>query len=136
MTEDEKRIFGVANTPATFLEEDWRETPRPEMLERLIVAVDGAKSEAEEVGDENYVRYVDGALFPFLEAELEKAREPGHERRGAAPVRRSGRSRGMGPRPRDPGALGANDRGDRLGRADASHEEGAGRSREGDGPHA
>jgi DNA-binding transcriptional regulator YbjK len=45
------------------------------MLERVIVAVDGAKMEAEEVEDENYVRYVDATLFPFLEAELEKARD-------------------------------------------------------------
>lgn len=75
MREDEKRLFGVADTPAAFLEEDWRETPRPEMLGRLIVALDGAKSEAQEVGDENYVRYADAALLPFLEAELEKTRE-------------------------------------------------------------
>jgi hypothetical protein len=26
------RIFGVADTPAAFLEEDWREVPRSEML--------------------------------------------------------------------------------------------------------
>lgn len=74
MMKDRERIFGVANTPASFLEGDWREIPRSEMLERVIVAVDGAKSEAEEVGDENYVQHVDKMLFPFLNAELEKAR--------------------------------------------------------------
>ncbi len=44
------------------------------MFSRVIVAVDGAKAEAEEVGDEAYVRYVDEALFPFLKVELEKAK--------------------------------------------------------------
>ena len=32
--------------------------------------------EAEEVGDEHYVRHVDAVLFPFLKAELEEVREP------------------------------------------------------------
>ena len=74
MTEHKReRIFGVAETPGTFLEGDWREVPRLEMFERLIVAVDGAKAEAEEIGDENYVQHVDTMLFPFLQSELEKA---------------------------------------------------------------
>lgn len=78
------RIFGAVEITEQDAEKDWRELPRSEMLERVIVAVDGAKMEAEEVGDENYVRYVDAALFPFLEAELEKMRDRSmneHERR-------------------------------------------------------
>jgi hypothetical protein len=67
------RIFGAVDITEQDAQKDWRELPRSEMLERVIVAVDGAKMEAEEVGDENYVRYVDAALFPFLEAELKKA---------------------------------------------------------------
>jgi hypothetical protein len=67
------RIFGAVEITEQDAQKDWRERPRSEMLERVIVAVDGAKMEAEEVGDENYVRYIDAALFPFLEAELEKA---------------------------------------------------------------
>jgi hypothetical protein len=74
MMENRERIFGVADTPSEMLEKDWREIPREEMFERLIVALDGAKAEAEEVGDENYVRHVDTVLFPFLRAELEKER--------------------------------------------------------------
>lgn len=37
------------------------------------MSLDGARQEAEEVGDENYVKHVDAVLFPFLEAELKKA---------------------------------------------------------------
>ncbi len=69
------RIFGAVEITEQDAQRDWRELPRSEMLERVIVAVDGAKMEAEEVGDENYVRYIDAALFPFLEAQLEKARD-------------------------------------------------------------
>jgi hypothetical protein len=68
------RIFDAVEITEQDAQKDWRELPRSEMLERVIVAVGGAKMEAEEVGDENYVRYIDAALFPFLEAELEKAR--------------------------------------------------------------
>jgi hypothetical protein len=68
------RIFGAVEITEQDAQKDWRELTRSELLERVIVAVDGAKMEAEEVGDENYVRYVDAALFPFLEAELEKAK--------------------------------------------------------------
>ncbi len=75
MSEDnEQRVFGVTEITAQHAALDWRELPRSEMVQRVIVAVDSAKSEAEEVGDENYVQYVDAVLFPFLEAELESAR--------------------------------------------------------------
>ncbi len=69
------RIFGAVEITEQGAQKDWRKLPRSEMFERLIVAVDGAKMEAEEVGDENYVRYVDATLFPFLEAELDKVRD-------------------------------------------------------------
>ncbi len=69
------RIFGAVEITEQGAQKDWRKLPRSEMFERLIVAVDGAKMEAEEVGDENYVRYVDATLFPFLEAELDKAKD-------------------------------------------------------------
>lgn len=72
MTEsmDAGRIFGAAE-----IKEDWRKLPRSEMFERVIVAVEGAKDEAREAGAEHYVRYVDEVLLPFLEAELENARD-------------------------------------------------------------
>ena len=72
--DDAERVFGVAHTPEEALAPDWRDVPRSEMFKRVIVAVDGARAEAQEVGDERYVRHVEAQLFPFLEAEKEKAR--------------------------------------------------------------
>ncbi len=66
-----------ASAPSGYFREDWRELPRAEMFDRIIVAVDGAKHEAERGGDRAYARYVDEALFPFLEAEQERAKEEG-----------------------------------------------------------
>ena len=80
MTEDkEARIFGAVEITDVDVGEDWRKLSRAEMFKRLIVTVDGSKAEAVEVGDENYVRYVDAVLFPFLEAELKKEREKERE---------------------------------------------------------
>ncbi len=69
------RVFGAAEIAEEDFARDWRDVPRSEMFARVIVAVDGAKAEAEEAGDERYVRYVEGWLFPFLEAEKEEAKE-------------------------------------------------------------
>ena len=55
------------------LEVNWREVPRSEMFGRVISAVDASYGEAQENGDENWVRYCENVLFPFLEAEQEKA---------------------------------------------------------------
>jgi hypothetical protein len=53
----------------------WREVPRSAMYKTVITAVDAAKGEAVELGDESFVRLCDEELFPFLGAELERARE-------------------------------------------------------------
>jgi hypothetical protein len=60
------------------VEEDWRNRPRSQMIERVILAVDCAKGEAEAGGepglrDEDFVRRCDEELFPFLNAEYERA---------------------------------------------------------------
>jgi hypothetical protein len=54
---------------------DWREVPRSEMFSNVLAAVAAARGEAMEKGDEQFVRYVEEQLFPFLEAEQERARE-------------------------------------------------------------
>ena len=54
---------------------DWAETERSEMFTDVIVAVDAARAEAIEEGDENFVRHVEERLFPFLEAEKEAAQK-------------------------------------------------------------
>lgn len=75
MSENTKgRIFGAVEITEEDTGQDWRALDREELLKRAIVALDGAKMEAEEAGDENYVRHVDAVLFPFLEVELKKAR--------------------------------------------------------------
>jgi hypothetical protein len=58
-------------------EQDWREVPRSEMLDRVMAAVDaGALEVMEKDGvDAWYVRYCDEQLFPFLEDEKRKAQE-------------------------------------------------------------
>ena len=53
--------------------ETWTEVGRPEMFDRVIVAVDGARRLASEEGDHHYVSYIDNALLPFLEHEREEA---------------------------------------------------------------
>ncbi len=47
--------------------QNWREIPRSEMFERVILAVDSTRGEAEALGDEATMRRCDGELFPFLE---------------------------------------------------------------------
>jgi hypothetical protein len=54
---------------------DWTETERSEMFTDVIVAVDAARAEAIEMGDEHFVRHVEERLFPFLEAEKEVAKK-------------------------------------------------------------
>jgi hypothetical protein len=46
---------------------DWREIPRSEKFERVILAVDSTRGEAEALGDEATMRRCDEQLFPFLE---------------------------------------------------------------------
>lgn len=66
------------SAPSGYLRgDDWRDRPRAEMLERVIVTVDGAKATVEQQGDPVFARYVDEALFPFLEAEQERAKAEG-----------------------------------------------------------
>jgi hypothetical protein len=67
--EEEKRM----NEHKPMREQNWREVPRTEMLERVIIAVDCARGDAEAHGDEGYVDYCEWVLFPFLEAEKERA---------------------------------------------------------------
>ena len=54
---------------------DWTETARSEMFTDVIVALDAARAEAIDEGDENFVRHVEEQLFPFLEAEKEAAQK-------------------------------------------------------------
>jgi len=78
MTESNaRRVFGAVEITAPDTNKDWRAVPRSEMFGAVIVAVDGAKSEAEDLGDTHFVQYVDSVLFPFLEAEFEAARYRG-----------------------------------------------------------
>jgi hypothetical protein len=76
MTEQEnvRPIFGAVEITDKDAALDWLTLERREMIERVIVAVDGARAEAEENGDAYYVRYCEDVLFPFLEAELDEAR--------------------------------------------------------------
>jgi hypothetical protein len=76
MSEDkEGRIFGAVEVTEEYAGQDWRALEREELLRRTIIALDGAKMEAEEeAGDENYARHVRAVLFPFLETELKKVR--------------------------------------------------------------
>lgn len=67
-------IFGAVEVTEEAAGQDWRALEREELLERCIVALDGAKMEAEEAKDENYARHVSAVLFPFLETELKKVR--------------------------------------------------------------
>ncbi len=70
----EGRIFGAVEITEQDTGQDWRALEREELLKRAIIALDGAKMEAEEAGDENYARHVKTLLFPFLELELKKVR--------------------------------------------------------------
>jgi hypothetical protein len=56
------------------MQQDWREVPRSEMFERVITAVDSSRGEAEALDNPEWMRYCEHVLFPFLEAEQEKAR--------------------------------------------------------------
>lgn len=58
----------------SIMQQDWREVSRSEMFERVITAVDSSRGEAEALGDPEWMRYCEDVLFPFLEAEQEKAR--------------------------------------------------------------
>lgn len=69
----EGRPFGAVEYTEEHTVENWRTLGREELIRRAIISLDGAKMEAEEVGDEHYVRHIDMVLFPFLEAELKKA---------------------------------------------------------------
>jgi hypothetical protein len=69
----EGRVFGAVEYTEEDAVQDWRAIGREELLKQAIVALDGAKMEAEEAGDESYVRHVDAVLFPFLKTELKKA---------------------------------------------------------------
>ncbi len=51
----------------------WTDVPRSKLFEEVIISVDGARTWALESGDRRYADYVDNVLFPFLEAELQKA---------------------------------------------------------------
>jgi hypothetical protein len=62
----------MQDKPITELE-GWEEIPASEMFTRVITAVDAARGDAEAHGDEEYVRYCNAVLFPFLEREREKA---------------------------------------------------------------
>ncbi len=70
MTEQEKSA----------MEENWREVPRSEMFGRVIAAVDCSRGDAEAHGDPAWMRYCEEQLFPFFEAEREKARASETER--------------------------------------------------------
>jgi hypothetical protein len=73
MTEsNEGREFGAVAFTEEDAVEDWRTLGKEELLKRAVIALDGAKMEAEEVGDKHYVRHVGAVLFPFLEAGLKK----------------------------------------------------------------
>ena len=74
------RIFGAVEISEEDVGQDWRALECEGLLERAIVALDGAKMEAEEAGDENYARHVGAVLFPFLETELKKVREEADSR--------------------------------------------------------
>lgn len=75
-SENEKgHIFGAVEVSEEHAGQDWRALEREELLKRAIVALDGAKMEAKEAGDERYVRQVNAVLFPFLETDLKKVRE-------------------------------------------------------------
>lgn len=69
----DRRVFGAAEYTEEHVVPDWRTLGREELIQRAIISLDGAKMEAEEVGDKHYVRHVDMVLFPFLKAELKKA---------------------------------------------------------------
>ena len=69
----EMPVFGAVEITDEDAAQDWRELPRSEMFNRVIVAVDGARAEAEDAGDERYARYVETVLFPFLEEEQARA---------------------------------------------------------------
>jgi hypothetical protein len=43
----------------SLMEQDWREVPRSEMFERVIVATDCARVDAIAHGDADYPRYVE-----------------------------------------------------------------------------
>ena len=61
-------------TEQAMTERDWREVPRREMHERVMVALDCARGEAETAGDHHYARYLEDAVMPFVEAEFAKVR--------------------------------------------------------------
>jgi hypothetical protein len=66
------RRFPQPPAEVAVLEEANRDS-RTEKFGRVITAVDTACGEAQVLGDESYVRYCEEVLFPFLEAEREKA---------------------------------------------------------------
>ena len=57
------------------IERDWREVPRSEMFSRVIVATDCARIDAIAYGDEDYPRYVEDVLWPFLDNEKAERKE-------------------------------------------------------------
>src|SRR5215212_1155961 len=72
-SENEKgRIFGAVEVSEEDAGQDWRALDREELLKGAIVALDGAKMEAEEAGDGDYARYVGAVLSPFLKTKLKK----------------------------------------------------------------
>jgi hypothetical protein len=53
--------------------ENWRDVPRSEMFERVILAVDSTRGEAESLGDEATMRRCDEQI-EFLEDEITRAK--------------------------------------------------------------
>jgi hypothetical protein len=73
MTEKNLRPFPTPPPEVRTLFETKLPGSRTQMFGHVISAVDAACGEAEAEGDPGYVRYCYEKLFPFLEAEKEKA---------------------------------------------------------------
>jgi hypothetical protein len=54
--------------------EHWKEVPRAEIFERIILSVDCCRGEGEALGDQATVRRCDQQI-EFLEAEIQRARK-------------------------------------------------------------
>jgi hypothetical protein len=51
----------------------WKERPRSELFVDTLFAVTYAQKRAGERGNEQYIRFCEEELLPFVEAELERA---------------------------------------------------------------
>ena len=56
-----------------YLERGWENVPRSKLFDLVIGCVDFARSESEQYGDDLYVELIEEVMFPFLEAEEERA---------------------------------------------------------------